>query len=158
MENTQYFCYINGQQYGPMGINDLNAYNINRDTLVWREGWADWIPAGKAPELSGLFYNMPPVPPVRGVPATPKRKTFVITAKVFAIFGIIASSIMQIPSWVMLVGGRYTSYGYGGYYIYYGIDQEWGFYFLFLSLFLLAFSIVTLVSANITIRRNRAQR
>ena len=158
MENTQYFCYINGQQYGPMGMNDLRAYNINRDTLVWREGWADWIPAGNVPELSVLFYNSPNVPPVQSVPTNPKRKTFAKTAKVFAIFGIIASSIMLIPSCVMLGNRDVYWYGYDDWDYINGVEQEWGFYFLIISLFLLAFSIVTVASASRTIRRNKAQR
>ncbi|MBO7541341.1 MAG: DUF4339 domain-containing protein [Bacteroidales bacterium] len=174
MENTQYFCYINGQQYGPVGINDIKAYHLNRDTLVWREGLENWVPAGTLSELSVLFAPAPPPAPAtvaaaplytpapasapRATQVAPRRKTFAKTAKVFGIWGIIASVLMQIPSWVMLVERDRYWYGYDYWDYSYGVDQEWGLYFLLLSLILLAFSIVTVASASRTIRRNKAQR
>jgi hypothetical protein len=40
---------------------------VNRESLLWREGMAAWIPAFSVPELSGLFAPLkiapPPLPP-----------------------------------------------------------------------------------------------
>ena len=38
---------------------------------------------------------------------------------------------------------------------YYGVDYEWNFFYLLLALWLLAFSIIVLVKASITLNRNR---
>ena len=37
--------------------------SINKDTLVWKQGMANWIAAGQVPELTGLFGAVPPPPP-----------------------------------------------------------------------------------------------
>ena len=56
---------------------------VHAGTLAWREGLANWAPAGQIPELAGLFSAaapasapaaMPPIPgmpPPAGVPAPP---------------------------------------------------------------------------------------
>ncbi|HQA76688.1 MAG TPA: SPFH domain-containing protein [Salinivirgaceae bacterium] len=60
---------INGQQAGPYDINTLTSMaasnQLTRDTLVWRQGMANWIAAGQVPELASIFgATPPPVPPV----------------------------------------------------------------------------------------------
>ena len=48
---------------------------VTADAFVWKEGMADWLPAGKVPELQALLS--PPAPPVetpyaeRPIPASP---------------------------------------------------------------------------------------
>jgi membrane protease subunit (stomatin/prohibitin family) len=59
---------IGGQQAGPYDLNTLKQYlqsgQINRDTLVWKQGMANWTAAGQVPELSSLFAaTPPPLPP-----------------------------------------------------------------------------------------------
>jgi hypothetical protein len=50
-------------------MNTLSAMAANgqltRETLVWRQGMANWIAAGQVPELASVFASTPPpVPPV----------------------------------------------------------------------------------------------
>jgi len=67
---TQYYAYVDGQQLGPMSVPQLSQYvqsgRIDRNTLVWCSGMADWTAAGTVAELSRLFgAPVPPPPPVR---------------------------------------------------------------------------------------------
>ena len=59
---------INGQQVGPVNIADLPARiasgELTRDTLVWRQGMAQWVAASTLPEVNALFgATPPPLPP-----------------------------------------------------------------------------------------------
>jgi len=63
-----FFAVVNGQQAGPFDINTLKQMAANgslvKDTLVWREGMANWSAAGQVPELTSVFgATPPPVPP-----------------------------------------------------------------------------------------------
>lgn len=69
----------NGAQLGPIGPAEmeskLKAGEVASTDLVWKEGMADWLPAGKVPELQVLLS--PPAPPAespfveRTAPASP---------------------------------------------------------------------------------------
>ena len=66
--NTWYVA-INGQQLGPFPqthIQQLLASGeYSRDTLVWREGFRDWLPISQVPELrqgTGFATGAPPPP------------------------------------------------------------------------------------------------
>lgn len=59
---------INGQQTGPFDLNSLTAMvqqnQLSRETLVWRQGMTNWVPAGQTPELNSIFGAVPPpIPP-----------------------------------------------------------------------------------------------
>jgi hypothetical protein len=42
----------------------VQAGQITKDTLVWKDGMAAWTAAGQVPELSNLFgATPPPLPP-----------------------------------------------------------------------------------------------
>jgi hypothetical protein len=61
-----WFYVLNQQQQGPVAdaqLDDLARSGvINRDTLVWREGWANWQPMGTArPVGSGAAVAAPPM-------------------------------------------------------------------------------------------------
>ncbi|MEW5724435.1 MAG: SPFH domain-containing protein [Thermodesulfobacteriota bacterium] len=65
---VQFFVVVGGQQTGPFDLNALGQQvrsgQITRDTLVWKQGLANWMPAGQVPELANLFgATPPPVPP-----------------------------------------------------------------------------------------------
>lgn len=64
---TQYHVFINNQQLGPMDITTLrqyaNAGQLDRNTLVWTPGMADWMPAGSVAQLTSLFMTPPPITP-----------------------------------------------------------------------------------------------
>jgi hypothetical protein len=37
---------------------------LTRETLVWAQGMANWVPAGQVPDLAALFAHAPPpLPP-----------------------------------------------------------------------------------------------
>lgn len=58
------FHFAEGNQTrGPLPIEQLHGV-IHRQTLVWREGMADWQPAGELPELASLFVEPHPTPPL----------------------------------------------------------------------------------------------
>jgi membrane protease subunit (stomatin/prohibitin family) len=65
---TSYFVVVNGQQSGPFGLDQLKTMisqnQLNRDTLVWKQGLSAWVKAGEVGDLSGLFGSVPPpLPP-----------------------------------------------------------------------------------------------
>ncbi len=59
-----FFVAIDGKQAGPFDSQLLQsriaAGQITRQTLVWRQGMAQWSPAGDAPELAPIFAAVPP--------------------------------------------------------------------------------------------------
>ena len=63
-----YHVVINGQATGPFNMETLKqmALNgqLNRETLVWKNGMADWAKADSVSELECVFVDVPPVPPV----------------------------------------------------------------------------------------------
>jgi membrane protease subunit (stomatin/prohibitin family) len=63
-----FFVAVGGQQAGPFDLNALQqqvqAGQLTKDTLVWKNGMANWVAAGQVPELSNLFgATPPPLPP-----------------------------------------------------------------------------------------------
>ena len=64
---TEFFVLLNNQQNGPFDLSRLKELiingTINRDTLVWKSGMANWDNASKQMELSTLFNSPPPPPP-----------------------------------------------------------------------------------------------
>ncbi|MCS6969270.1 MAG: SPFH domain-containing protein [Cytophagales bacterium] len=66
---VQFFVVINGQQQGPFPLAQLaqmaTTGQINRDSLVWTQGMANWTPAGQVQALQSVFATVPPpLPPV----------------------------------------------------------------------------------------------
>lgn len=66
------FVALNGQQTGPFDYNQLRQMaasgQLTRETLVWKEGMANWTPASGVPDVSGVFGaggpgGPPPLPP-----------------------------------------------------------------------------------------------
>ncbi len=65
---TAFHVAVGGAQTGPFDMSALQAQvsggKLNRDSLVWKTGMAQWVKAGEVNELGGLFANSPPpVPP-----------------------------------------------------------------------------------------------
>lgn len=66
-----YMVATNGQQSGPYNMQQLQqlAQNgqLTSQTYVWKQGMANWTPAGQVQELANLFPpavpSMPPAPP-----------------------------------------------------------------------------------------------
>src|SRR5438552_3007549 len=59
-----FFVALNGAQTGPFDMNTLAAKardgSVTRETLVWRQGMAEWMAAGTVPALQSLFAGSPP--------------------------------------------------------------------------------------------------
>ena len=64
---TPYYIYINGAQQGPFDANTLKTLVASKvltaDTLVWKQGMAQWGKAGDQPDLQPFFGATPPPPP-----------------------------------------------------------------------------------------------
>jgi membrane protease subunit (stomatin/prohibitin family) len=60
----QLFVAINGQQNGPFDLQTITQLIHNRqltkETLVWKQGMANWIAASELAELSNIFAATPP--------------------------------------------------------------------------------------------------
>ena len=64
-----YHVAVNGQATGPFDLSVLTqmaaAGQLTADSLVWKNGMAQWAKARTVDELKNLFTNvMPPIPPV----------------------------------------------------------------------------------------------
>ena len=64
-----FFVAVNGQQQGPFDLGALSQRQqqgqLTRETLVWAQGMANWVPAGQVSDLAALFANAPPPLPPR---------------------------------------------------------------------------------------------
>ena len=56
---SEYFIAIDGQPKGPLKIDELVNYGISPETLVWKQGLANWKQAKEFEELQFLFI-LPP--------------------------------------------------------------------------------------------------
>ncbi|MBX3385179.1 MAG: SPFH domain-containing protein [Phycisphaeraceae bacterium] len=69
-----FFLAVDGRQHGPFEagllVNKIRSGELRAETLVWRNGMAQWLPAGQVPELSAVFAQAaaegpgapPPIP------------------------------------------------------------------------------------------------
>ena len=67
--SVSYMVAVNGQQYGPFNMQQLQQMvqngQLTRQTYVWKQGMANWEMAGNVQELANLFGTVPPpMPPV----------------------------------------------------------------------------------------------
>ncbi len=65
---AQWFVAIGGAQQGPYDAAALpglvGAGTLTRETLLWKNGMAGWLPAAQIPEVGALFGAVPPpLPP-----------------------------------------------------------------------------------------------
>ena len=52
----QYFYLdVNKVQQGPVDGSQLVKFGVTPTTLVWKQGMAQWTPAGQVPELAAIF-------------------------------------------------------------------------------------------------------
>ncbi len=66
-QNVQYFVLINNQQNGPHSIDSIKLLigqgQVTKETLVWKEGVAEWSNIMEQNDLKLLFGAVPPPPP-----------------------------------------------------------------------------------------------
>lgn len=65
---VKFFVAVNGQQHGPYEMSQMQqmiqAGQVTKESMVWKEGMAAWAAAGTTPELASIFGSTPPpVPP-----------------------------------------------------------------------------------------------
>lgn len=67
--NVMYHVAANGQATGPFDLNALKQMaatgQFTSESLVWKEGMAEWEKAGTIDELKSIFVVIPPVPPTK---------------------------------------------------------------------------------------------
>ena len=63
---AQFYVALGGTQAGPFGLDALRGHatggQLTRETLVWKQGMANWTPAGEVAELQPLFAAAGPPP------------------------------------------------------------------------------------------------
>lgn len=64
--NVAYHVAVNGQATGPLDFATLSQMvangSLTKESLVWKQGMANWVQAGTVQELQSLFVSIPPVP------------------------------------------------------------------------------------------------
>lgn len=60
---SQYYYTDGKERFGPFTVEQLGDRDITENTLVWKEGLPDWVPARNLNELSGLFATAASMPP-----------------------------------------------------------------------------------------------
>ncbi len=74
---SDYHVLINGEQKGPMTTEQLEELKqdgtLTSDTMVWKDGMAEWGKAGEQEDLKTLFAAVvtPPAPPPTPSPPAP---------------------------------------------------------------------------------------
>jgi hypothetical protein len=67
---VSYYIADGSTQRGPFDVEALRSQWLRPDTLVWKEGAPNWVPAIEVPELvrAGVVGGaaVPPPPPVGG--------------------------------------------------------------------------------------------
>ena len=71
---AKYYLVLDRETRGPFGKEELERQSLRRDTLLWRKGLADWMPAGKVPELLDVFDDPPPLPGAAPVTVPPMER------------------------------------------------------------------------------------
>jgi hypothetical protein len=76
MPQVQYMLAVNGQQYGPFKMAQLQQMaqsgQLTPQTYVWRQGMPQWELAENVAELASLFGAPVPPPVPSGMPTPPK--------------------------------------------------------------------------------------
>lgn len=103
---NQYYYTDGKERYGPFTVEQLRERNLTPDTLVWKEGMADWLPARQISELESLFgtgatFSVPTTAP-SAPPALPPKNWLVESILVtilcclpFGIVGIIHATKVE---------------------------------------------------------------
>lgn len=56
----KYFILKGKKKLGPLNYEELKAHTITKDTLVWKEGMGNWLPASELTELNDITIGKPP--------------------------------------------------------------------------------------------------
>ena len=82
----EYYIVENGEKKGAFSLKDLKYETVLPDTLIWKEGWAEWKKAKDAvndiPEIELIINDTPPVPQQEQKPNKKKRDMLTTLYKV----------------------------------------------------------------------------
>ena len=105
--SQQFYIAVNGQQTGPFTIDDLKAKNIQRDTLVWTEGFDNWTKAEHIPLLKEVLRATPPPPPTPTPPVSnDKYFGYELARRRERLFATIIEAIIISVPILLLFGDR----------------------------------------------------
>jgi hypothetical protein len=65
---SQYYYTDGKERFGPFSVEELKDKNLTPETLVWKEGLVDWVPARNLQDLQSLFDMSAPYPPPVAMP------------------------------------------------------------------------------------------
>lgn len=57
VQEPSYYLFINDELVGPIGMSELQSYEVTSSTMVWKEGFTDWLPARDVPELQPMLLE-----------------------------------------------------------------------------------------------------
>ncbi|MCI0461344.1 MAG: DUF4339 domain-containing protein, partial [Gemmataceae bacterium] len=86
----QFYLLIDNQRKGPFTLEQLLTEGLERDSLVWHTGQADWVRADQLPALADLMLSIPPPAPrlphpnARPLPGPPMELLDMPEPEVFA--------------------------------------------------------------------------
>ena len=92
----KYYIAENGNQVGPLEINQLLSRGVTVNTLVWHEGMTEWAPAGSVPELAQLLGAAPVPPQQPYAPQQPVPPTHLVGAILVTLFCCLPFGIVAI--------------------------------------------------------------
>jgi len=77
----EYYIVENGEKKGAFSLKDLKHEIVLPDTLIWKEGWAEWkeakVAVADVPEIELIINDTPPIP--KEGRAAPKSKKNILT-------------------------------------------------------------------------------
>lgn len=68
-DKIQYWINQDGEQTGPLTLDQLELMTLNEKTYVWSAGFEDWKPIGEVEDLAHLLPDTVKVPPLTPDPA-----------------------------------------------------------------------------------------
>jgi hypothetical protein len=88
----------------------LTEGRVTSDSLVWREGWADWLPATEVfPSLGKptppLFNAAVPGPSKPGPVTLPKKSSGNLGAVLLIILAVVCVGLTAVLGYVVFAGG-----------------------------------------------------
>ena len=97
------YYYTDGKErFGPFTVEGLRDKKITRDTLVWKEGLTDWVPARNLSDLETLFFEaIPEIPPMGAPYMTPPQsevmpKNWLVESILITLFCCLPFGIVSI--------------------------------------------------------------
>lgn len=57
MEESIYYIHTGGQQHGPFPLSQLPYQGVTTETMVWRPGLPNWVPASHLPEVMAVLQE-----------------------------------------------------------------------------------------------------